>query len=422
MNNMKNRISAGACRVLSLFLVWSLSVVSFAVAADAASLSPAHPLARHQRVKKHAQASYLEGMEMIDTQTGAVVTSTNETKLFNPASNTKLATTLLVLQKFGPQYRFETEVRTDGTVNAQGVLTGNLFVSGQYMLFGDRQAHELAKLLNDKGIKSVTGNLYVSSVFSMNLQFTGKDGGTKLLAVLDPQHPTAKSRRRKHAAAVMLAGPQVQISGIVKVGNPADGSVLLATHVSPPLRDIVKIMLCYSDNVMAERFGEMIGGTKALNSFVVTTLGVAPQEVKFATTSGLGINRVSPRAMIKIVTALKGELEKNQLRLADLLPVAGIDDGTMSKRLGWSGEAGSVVAKTGTLTDTDKGVSALSGEISTTGNGSYLFVIFEMHGDVNSFRQRQDNLVAQFQKDHGGPQPIVYTPILPRIDGEDFWR
>jgi len=415
--NMKNRISAAFRCALSLCLV--LSLVDFTVAAEAASRP--HLKSHGHFVRRVADVNE-QGVEIIDARTGAVITSTNETLLFNPASNTKLLTTLMVLQKFGPDYRFPTEVRADGTVDAQGVLTGDLYVSGQYMLFGDRQAHELAKLLNDRGIKAVKGNLYVSSAFSMDLNTSASAAGAKLLALLDPQHAQAKARRRhKQAAAVAPpATPYVPISGTVKVGDPPVFTRLLLTHYSPPVKDIIKIMLCYSDNTMAQKFGVMIGGPAALNKFVLT-LGVAPGEATFATTSGLDINRVTPRAMIKIVQALKSELEKDKLTLADLLPVAGIDDGTMTKRLDWAGEAGSVIAKTGTLTETDQGVAALSGEIFTTGGGDYLFVIFDMHGDVLNFRKQQDNLVSQFQKDHGGPQPIVYTPILPRVDSEDYW-
>jgi D-alanyl-D-alanine carboxypeptidase/D-alanyl-D-alanine-endopeptidase (penicillin-binding protein 4) len=419
-NNMKNRISAASRRALSLCLVLSLALVNFAVAAEAAPRS--HPKSHAHFVRRVAVANE-QGVEIIDAHTGAVITSTNETLLFNPASNTKLLTTLMVLQKFGPDYRFPTEIRADGTVDSQGVLHGDLYVDGQYMLFGDDQAKELAKLLNDRGIKAVTGNLYVSSAFSMDLNTSGSAAGAKLLALLDPQHAQVRAlRRHKHAAVVPPpATPYVSIIGGVKVGAPPVFTRLLASHYSPPVKDIIKIMLCYSDNTMAQKFGVMVGGAAALNKFVLT-LGVAPGEATFATTSGLDINRVTPRAMVKIVQALKSELEKDKLTLADLLPVAGIDDGTMAKRLNGAGEAGSVIAKTGTLTETDQGVAALSGEIFTTGGGEYLFVIFDMHGDVLNFRKQQDNLVLQFQQTHGGAQAIVYTPILPRIDSEDYWR
>ncbi|MGH9550292.1 MAG: D-alanyl-D-alanine carboxypeptidase, partial [Terriglobales bacterium] len=94
----------------------------------------------------------------------------------------------------------------------------------------------------------------------------------------------------------------------------------------------------------------------------------------------------------------------------------------LKHRLNQPGQSGSVIAKTGTLTETDAGVSALSGEIHTADGATYLFVIFQMHGDVLAFRKRQDALVTKFQSNHGGAEPIAYVPILPRIDGEDFWQ
>jgi D-alanyl-D-alanine carboxypeptidase len=79
-----------------------------------------------------------------------------------------------------------------------------------------------------------------------------------------------------------------------------------------------------------------------------------------------------------------------------------------------------VVAKTGTLPETDDGVSTLSGEVHTR-KGTFLFVIFEKHGNVAIFRKRQDQLVEQFEKDYGGPAPIAYKSYLDRIEQEDKW-
>ena len=81
-----------------------------------------------------------------------------------------------------------------------------------------------------------------------------------------------------------------------------------------------------------------------------------------------------------------------------------------------------MIAKTGTLTETDQGVSALSGEMHTVNEGTFLFVIFEGHGDVNSFRARQDKMVKAFLRAHSGPKAITYSPILDRVDHEDFWK
>jgi hypothetical protein len=300
----------------------------------------------------------------------------------------------------------------------------------------------------------------------MRLQFQGLAAGQQLLAILDPNHPSGAVRHlrkpvvKRHAVPVSPPEPaQVLIYGKLKVGTlKSDHATVLGTHNSPPLKDIIKIMLCYSDNTMAQKFGEMIGGPKALTDMVITQLGVPAAEVNFATTSGLDVNRITPRAMMKVVTALRQYLIDHQLSLSDLLAVSGIDDGTMKDRLNDADEKGSVVSKTGTLTTTDEGASALSGEMHTKGisssdatsdatatttegsgtegttpdstttttttssDGTYLFVIFEMHGDVNGFRQRQNTLVSDFQKAHGGPQAITYTPILPRVNGEDFWK
>jgi D-alanyl-D-alanine carboxypeptidase/D-alanyl-D-alanine-endopeptidase (penicillin-binding protein 4) len=385
--------------------------------------APAQASARAiAHVRHHAQSASSEGIEIINLQTGAVEMSVNDAGLFNPASNTKLATTLFVLEQLGPDYRFPTTVSTDGKVDANGVLQGNLYIDGRYMLFGDRQMEELAGLLNAKGIKSVKGNVYVSSQFTTNLLLNGAQARAKLLADLDPAHAlTARHRRGTVAHPLAVTASHVAVSGTVKEGSAPAGATLLATHMSPPMKDIIKIMLCYSDNTMAMRFGEILGGPKVLMQLVITKLGVPAAEVSFSTTSGLDVNRISPRAMIKVVTALRDYLEQHQLSLADLLPVAGIDAGTMYNRLKAPGQAGSVIAKTGTLVQTDNGASALSGEIHTTGDGKYLFVIFEMNGSVPTFRQRQNQVVTAFQASHGGPQPITYTPIIPRVDGEDYW-
>src|SRR5260370_16730946 len=72
-----------------------------------------------------------------------------------------------------------------------------------------------------------------------------------------------------------------------------------------------------------------------------------------SSSSGLGVNRFTPRAMMKILRALREELQKNELALSDILPVAGIDPGTLEGRYTDPLERGRVIAKTGTLARTD---------------------------------------------------------------------
>ena len=154
---------------------------------------------------------------------------------------------------------------------------------------------------------------------------------------------------------------------------------LLFSHESAPIREISKVTLCYSNNFLAERLGDMVGGPYAVARLVQQNAGVSPSDFSIQTSSGLGINRVSPAAMMKLLRTFRGELSRYQMSFADIMPVAGIDKGTFEKRFDTDFSTGSVVGKTGTLGNTDGGVSALAGEINTR-NGKLLFVIFNQRG------------------------------------------
>lgn len=425
---MKDTTRKWACASLAAALCTTMFL---STPAQARPRKPSHlsvTAQSHQSGKAHVRGKThraraprsLEGLMVVEESTGKVIISSNTTALFNPASNVKIPTSLWALRNWGPDYRFTTEVRTTGTVNADGVLDGDLYVSGRYMLFGEKQARELAKLLAARGIKSVKGSLYVSLDFSMELRTTGAAAGEKLLAILDPHH---KSPALRSESGLLPDGsPEVAITGSVKVGSAPAAATLLATHNAPPLKDILKIMLCHSDNNMAERFGAMLGGPAALRTFLIDALGIDAAEVQLSSTSGLYVNRLSPRAMMTILQAFQAELKKHQLSLTDLLAVAGVDEGTLKRRLNGAGQAGSVTGKTGTLPETDRGVSSLSGQLNTTSEGTFLFVIFHMRGDVHRFRVRQDTIVTGFQRVHSGPRAFIYTPILPRIESEDYWN
>ena len=127
--------------------------------------------------------------------------------------------------------------------------------------------------------------------------------------------------------------------------------------------------------------------------------------------SGLGPNRVTPRAMMKILRGLNVELKHDKLSLLDILPVAGIDPGTLEDRFTTDIARGSVVAKTGTLARTDGGASSLVGQMQTRSGRVVLFVILNEHGNVLRFRQNQDGIVTAIQNSLGGPAPFDYLPI-----------
>jgi D-alanyl-D-alanine carboxypeptidase/D-alanyl-D-alanine-endopeptidase (penicillin-binding protein 4) len=71
------------------------------------------------------------GMLVTDAATGEVLYSRNPDGYFMPASNAKLFTTALALATLGPDYRVRTSVASSGTVDATGVLTGDLVLLGR---------------------------------------------------------------------------------------------------------------------------------------------------------------------------------------------------------------------------------------------------------------------------------------------------
>jgi len=355
---------------------------------------------------------------LVQTLDGKTVVENYSAAAFNPASNVKLATAYAVLKTFGPDYRFLTNVYTDGTVDrSTGTLTGNVYVSGRDPIFGYEHAVRLASELNRLGITNVTGNLIVTDTFSLNYNGSALRSGQMLAATMDA------SKRSAGATKIWLnflsnSGKFSQMAGIptVTFGGPVfmqpipSNLRLLFTHESAPLREIIKATLCYSNNFMAERLGDMVGGPDAVARIVQLNAGVQPSEFSLQTSSGLGINRVTPSSMMKLLRSLRAELARNKMTFADIMPVAGIDKGTLESRFDSDFSKGSVVGKTGTLGQTDGGVSSLAGEISTR-NGKLLFVVFNMHGSVSRFRAFQNNYISLIQGQFGGPAQMTYNPV-----------
>jgi D-alanyl-D-alanine carboxypeptidase/D-alanyl-D-alanine-endopeptidase (penicillin-binding protein 4) len=174
---------------------------------------------------------------------------------------------------------------------------------------------------------------------------------------------------------------------------------------------VLKVLLCYSNNFMAERIGDSMGGTQSVRRQLINMLGIVPDKLKLSSLSGLGVNRASPRTMIKILRALRNELKKNRLTPADIMPVAGIDPGTLEVRFTGPAWRGSVIAKTGTLIRTDGGASSLVGQMRTANGDVLLFAIMNQHGSVVRFRDNQDYLVMLTQNSRGGPKAFSYKPL-----------
>ena len=116
------------------------------------------------------------GLLVADAESGATLYEKNANEYFLPASNMKLLTTALALDTLGPEYKFRTTVETNGTLTADGKLSGNLILVGR----GDpnlsnrkfpyenkeefdgppeKALAELADAIASRGVKEIAGDV-----------------------------------------------------------------------------------------------------------------------------------------------------------------------------------------------------------------------------------------------------------------------
>ncbi len=367
---------------------------------------------------------------LVEKLSGEVVRAEAADQQFNPASAMKLITALAALKTFGAKHRFATTIWVTGNFDkATGTVNGDLVVSGRDPSFHDEHAVAVARELNQLGIRVVTGDLVVAPRFSMNFSASSLRSGERFYDTLDAERRPAAATRAWYDSRVaardaeaLKTTPSVAVMGAVYVDAVPKGARNLSTHYSPPLSDILKVLLCYSNNFMAERLGDQLGGAQGLTRLLSNDLGFKTGEFRVSTASGLGTNRMTPRQMMKVYRALLDELHKFNLKAADILPVAGVDPGTLQKRYADSPGRGSIIAKTGTLPRTDGGASALVGQLRTAKNDTLLVVILDLRGWVVRFRQWPVALVAGLQTERGGPAPFTYAPqtMAIRLSSSEF--
>jgi D-alanyl-D-alanine carboxypeptidase/D-alanyl-D-alanine-endopeptidase (penicillin-binding protein 4) len=119
------------------------------------------------------------GFVVYDTKTGKIVTSYNETAPLVPASTTKLLTTETAFSLLGTKYRWNTQLEYSGSIDAEGILTGNLYIvgSGDPSLGGNRGGAasygqivtQYLESIKEKGIKKITGDIVIqTAIFKEN--------------------------------------------------------------------------------------------------------------------------------------------------------------------------------------------------------------------------------------------------------------
>jgi D-alanyl-D-alanine carboxypeptidase/D-alanyl-D-alanine-endopeptidase (penicillin-binding protein 4) len=138
-------------------------------------------LSAHLHQERFAAAAW--GVRIVSLDSGHVLFEHNAGKLLKPASNAKLFTGALALERLGPDFRIQTSLHSAARPDKSGVLRGDLIVYGRGdPTFAERfSGGDYSKILQPvvdaiaaAGIKRITGDLLADESY-----FRGPPFGTQ---------------------------------------------------------------------------------------------------------------------------------------------------------------------------------------------------------------------------------------------------
>ncbi len=271
----------------------------------------AEKIARELRSRQHAFGV------LIQTASGDVLYELNSHRLFKPASNLKLITSAAAIEKLKPDFRYRTEFYIDGNITPDGLLHGNLIVSGSpdpiLSGFFDQRINEIVHswidTLNARGISAILGDLILdnSYYFGNNVTLAEQDSykplefftvasfrnadAKQLSKAHIRRYRTIKLKNGKTKRVAYRYRRRARLRKVTVEPNAYMMEVLLAelqkrhmivsdevkkiaysltldrtkwrhlyTHFSPPLEELLKIINKHSDNFYADQLLRTLGG------------------------------------------------------------------------------------------------------------------------------------------------------------------
>lgn len=328
------------------------------------------------------------------------------------ASNEKLFTTVSALGTLGADTTLETRVKADGKVSRTGSLQGDLYLIGDGdPSLGTAGINDLASDVAEAGIERITGTVYGDDTIFDRLRGVADSnyGPSPYIAPLsglvydgstydeDPAKEAARALRDQLKAEGVKIGGKVKVKALPQQLRKADA---IGSYDSPTIAQLVAATNKNSDNFYAEMLLKRLDATEAHQGTTKGGTGdverfVAGLGSKVDAKDGSGLtrtNRSSPRDVVKLLTAVRGEEDLGD-PLFDSLSIAG-QDGTLGSRMGGTVAAGRCRGKTGTIT----GVSNVSGYCKS-GNGLVAFsILMNGVGDLTAAHNIQDDMVVQIAR------------------------
>ena len=339
----------------------------------------------------------------VQAEDGTILVAQQDSRPVHPASVTKVATSLALLEQLKYDDRFATQFLASGPIT-NGTLDGDLIVRATGdPTFVFENAFLVLRELHAQGLREVRGDVRVEGPLLFNwkpdprgqrlkLALQGLDGGEAWAAIDE------KSLSLKKAALRFVASD----------GTRNTSNKVLVENRSPTLITIVKALNGYSNNIF-HPFSDRIGGPERVEALMRKQLpATLRSQITITNAAGAGeSNRLSPRAAVAILWELRKELRAHGKDLPSVLPVNGFDAGTLKRRLTEDPYSGRIVGKTGTFGSV--GASALVGVLHTTKYGDVAFAVLNNWVPVPEARRRQD-LFLRALIDAVGAKAWDYVP------------
>lgn len=271
----------------------------------------------------------------------------------------------------------------------------------------------LVRLSPDTKYLSIQNKCITSAAGSENTTYIDRLHSTNTISItgnipLDYKSDAANESITMHEPTLfacsifmdLLKHSGIRVNGKALRGTNPDGSILIATHNSPPMSEMLSLLNKPSDNLIAECLFKNLGreikgkGTedaaRAAESDFLKKIGADLDEIDIADGSGLSRQDLaSPDNFVSIISYMFHH--KNGKYFISSLPIAGVD-GSLTNRMKETAAQGNAKAKTGYINH----VSSLSGVVTTKAGENLVFsIIMNNHlSGSGSARIVQDKIVV----------------------------
>ena len=324
------------------------------------------------------------GLMVWDLTADSVLYAYNHRQRMRPASTMKLLTAITMLDLYGGNYQFTTEVRYKGEIVGRTLIGDLICVGCMDPSFDNGDMNYLVDRIRVAGIDTICGRIVADKSMKDTLLlgqgWCWDDDNPCLSALLLNRKDNFVNRLTTlltDVGVVVMSNEELGSKELGKKKNSQLSTVnsQLST-VHSPLNEILTRMMKQSDNLYAEaifyhtalsiaRPATQKNARTAVRQ-LIQRLGFDPAQYTVADGSGLSLyNYLSPE-LLTVFLRHAWRNESIRRYLEPSLPIAGID-GTLKDRMKNTAAHRNVRAKTGTLT----GISSLAG-YATAANGNQL--------------------------------------------------